>query len=448
MHKQIMKRLTDNGYEAYIVGGYVRDHLLGIDSQDVDLATDAPPCYLDELFSDHDVNMVGINFLVTIIDGVEVATYRHDLVDKSGAAPVESIEEDVARRDFTINAMAYDINTGEVIDYFGGKEDLKNGVIRFVGDPSERICEDPIRSIRACRFAAYMSNKGLGEEKPFKIDINSMVAIMKHKDLIDEVPKERLNKEIMKVMSTCDKPSIFFEKLYRSNTLRKVLPELQDCMYFSGGKYHSEYIHEHLFDCCDNLPKGKQPLLRLAGLLHDIGKPVVYNPETFSFLKHEEAGAEMSREIMKRLKFSNKEIDYVSNLILLHMRNLDLDSKPKAVRRLLADCVKLHVPWRDLLLLKFADRSANRRRTPWSEAEKVEFYNMVFIEYNNPDNAFRLCELEVNGDDMLELGYVGRYIKIVLDLLMKSVISNPTLNKYDTLMSMAIGSKKSIYKEK
>jgi len=435
LHNIIINKLIDNGYEAYQTGGCVRDMLLNIEPTDYDITTNATPEAIEVVFNSdiYRVDIVGKAFLVALVNGYEVATYRKDRIDH--AVPAKTFKEDASRRDFTINAMYMD-EYGVIYDPEGGQEDVEKRLVRFVGNPTQRIIEDPVRTLRACRFCAYLD---------FSLEEDTATAIRYNAHLINDIPKERIHKEIMKVMSTCDKPSVFFEALYSVGLLHRILPEICNCWGFSGGKYHSEYIHEHLFKCCDVLPKEK-PLLRLAGLFHDIGKPIVYNTETFSFLRHEIKGVDLIIEVMKRLKFSKKDIEFVSNLVLLHMRVVEKTTKPKKIRKLMADCKKLHVRWEDLLELKFADRKANRRRTSWSWKEKAGFYRMFSIEKLNPNLALERSALNVNGNDMVKIGYQGGDIKDIIDMLLKSVISNPELNNYGTLMAMAKGSFKQLHK--
>lgn len=427
-----IKILQDNNFEAYLVGGAVRNMLLNIPNEDEDIVTNATPDEIEKVFSDYKVDSVGKSFLVTIVEGLDISTYRLDHYTREGhckAVQATSLQDDLARRDLTFNAIAYDPITETFIDPFDGILDLKNGIVRFVGDADERIKEDPCRILRACRFDALLKNE---DNHKFLVDINN------NKEMIREVAPERIQKEIVKVMRTCEYPSMFFWDLRDSGILDIILPELSECFYFDGGKHHSEFVHEHLLDTCDNLPH--DPLLRIAGLFHDIGKPVVH--ENGKFITHEIESAKMTRRILKRLKFSNKFIDQCYGIIRLHMENITVDMKSKKIRKLIKKCFDRKINVIDLILVRFADQRANRSKDLLSTDDKNNITSMILKEIVNPDLVLCVKDLKVDGHDMMKIGYEGKEISEILNHLVKICIAVPENNNKDRLMIHAIGGRK------
>lgn len=440
----IIERICKAGYEAYLVGGAVRDLFLDQEPLDRDIVTNALPDDLIDIFSDRHIDTVGKSFLVTLIDGYDVATYRKDIYSISGGCVperVKHIKDDLGRRDLTINALAYCPYTGDLIDYFDGIADLNNGVIRFVGDPTERIIEDPVRMIRACRFTTRLTSP---DGSPAKLDSRSFTAICNNKELIKSVPSERIKIEFDKVLKTADKPSVFIKNLYDTGLLELLIPELAKCFYFTGGNHHTEDLHDHLLIATDSLSKEK-PLLRLAALLHDIGKPEVYDKEKGSFLKHELIGSDIAHKVLKRLKYSTKEISYVTGIIKLHMLDVSTNIKPKSIRRYLKKCYDNQIPCEDLLLHKFADDIANVSKESFTEVD-ILVISKVFKTTAESGCPICIKDLDIDGRDVIELGYKGKYIGIVLEHLLKCCIGDPESNKKERLVKIAIGSKKDLLK--
>lgn len=435
---EICDRLIGANYQAYLVGGYVRDVLHGFeDISDVDVVTNANPDEIRELFKDKSYASGGTRFLVSFVDSIEVATYRVDHYDDKGNCipeRVETLKEDLARRDLTINAVAMDHITGGIIDPFDGREDLAAGIIRFVGDPHRRITDDPVRMIRACRFTARLSNNG----KTAKMAPETFKAILEHKDLIKTIPKVRISKEFMKVMKNCDKPSVFITHLHLTGLLKLIIPELENCFYFSGGKHHTEYIHEHLLIACDAVSKDF-PVLRIAALFHDIGKPVVYDEKTKQFLYHELEGAVLTEQIMQRMKFTSKQTKTCVSIIKLHMNTMEPEIRGKSVRKVIARCTQEGIFWEWLLLHKYADRIANARRPDYTKEEREKMYENFIYEYTREGACFAIPDLKINGNDLQELGLEGVDIGHCLNYLLKMCISRPSSNNHETLLGEAKG---------
>lgn len=433
MHKEIVQRLKENDFEVFFVGGSVRDKLLGIQPKDIDIVTSARAMELYELFRDRDFRTVGMAFGVALIDGIEVATYRtdryHGFNDKAVTIQLsESIEEDLGRRDLTINAMAEDPFTGEIIDIFNGRQDLERRIIRFVGDPNERIWEDPNRIIRACRFLAKI--QGAFDEKTLKAMIHHADSIKKY------VTPERIRLEIIKAMEI-PQASIFFRALSVIGVLENILPCLENCIEFPGGAFHDEDVGTHCFFTGDNIhPKNK--LLKLAGYLHDVGKPISAHIKPglgdFAFGGHAHDGAKAVCCELRKLKFSNKEISYIKNIVRYHMRIHTIMS-PRAIRRLLRDLDKVSLDYIDLVRLQVADRTGNTKKPDPTMKEVRKKVRQFRDELNRKDVKSPLSDLAINGSDVMRIANIGPspLVGEILNELMDKVIEDPYLNKREIL---------------
>jgi tRNA nucleotidyltransferase/poly(A) polymerase len=333
---KLVRRLRESGFTAYFAGGCVRDALLGKLPKDVDIATEAEPDQVQNLFAR--TVAVGAKFgVVRVLEGgfeFEVATFRSDGVYLDGRRPVSvtfsSPEEDAKRRDFTINGMFYDPLTDEVVDFVGGKADLQAGVVRAIGDPHQRFSEDHLRLLRAVRFAASLE---------FEIEAATWRAVTENASDISTVSSERIRDELIKILADAHRVR-GLDLLDQSGLLQVVLPEisrLHGCE--QPPQFHPEgdvYVHTRLM--LSLLPADAPPLLVLSVLLHDIGKPVTYSydavDQRIRFNGHDQAGAAMASDIMMRLRFSNEEIDTVVEAIRNHMMFKDAPSmRPAKLRR-------------------------------------------------------------------------------------------------------------------
>lgn len=423
---EIVKKLQEAGFEAYFVGGFVRDSLIGIESDDVDIVTSARTHEVQKVFPACKPGL-GTKFLVNLLEGIEISTYRFDYEENGEKIFLfsECFKEDSARRDLTINSIAYDPIKDIYIDHWDGQKDLENKIIGFVGIAEMRIQEDPVRMLRACRFAAKIEGRLIP---------SAFLAIKDNAHLIDAVPKERIQKEILKAMKL-KKPSIFFELLHRTGLLNKIIPEMDDCWYFTGGNYHSEFIHEHLLECGDALGS-EDPILRLAGYLHDIGKSQSYNEETFSFIGHESVGANLVNDILKDLKFSLEDTRKVLLLVKNHMRCIETNSSKKSYRRLISKLQKDNVRIQDFLNLKISDRYANKRRDNYSQ-EEIDSFRNNFENCYQQECAFGIKDLKINGFDLIKIGIKpGKKLGMLLSECLNVVIDDPELNDKEYLLQM------------
>lgn len=364
------------GYELYLVGGYVRDVILGRPGVDVDAATDATPQEIKRLLKNHADHLwtVGERFgtIGAEVGGysVEVTTYRSDLYTAGSRHPEvtfgESLEEDLARRDFTINAIAADALTGEVRDPEGGREDLGVGVIRPVGEPLDRMRDDPLRMLRAMRFAAQLSS----ETKPFAITTELEAAIRDNSGWLESISAERIRDEFEKTLVTHN-VSDGLRTLVRLGLMPHVVPEFMETVDVTQDEdFHHKDVFEHTLIVVSNVEA--TPVLRKAAFFHDIGKPrtLVYEhrctfcgvkstqrtseqgdcpecggrtlPKKIHFYGHENVGAKIARKAMNRLAYSKDETDSVAHLVVNHMRPMSYAAgrdpwSNSAVRRFIRD---------------------------------------------------------------------------------------------------------------
>jgi putative nucleotidyltransferase with HDIG domain len=434
---------------VYATGGCIRDMLMGREPKDIDLATSIlPPFILGLDGAKHDdctVHALPIGLehgtVVLIVsdeagsERVEVTTLRRDLKCDGRHAEVEfttDIYLDLERRDFTINAMALDLTNPKagLIDPFGGQDDLKNHTIRAVGDPELRFKEDYLRMVRACRFAGY------GEG--FTIEPQTWAAIGKYNSkLLDHVARERIREELIKMMKT-PKPSKCINALRNTGLLQFVVPPVHNCVGVEQNRFHAETVYEHITAVCDHLPANR-PLLRLVGLLHDVGKPITKEGEgdSCSFHNHEIKGARIAYNFMRDyLKFSNEECEYVSLMVRHHMYHFDLNSKKKTIKRWLRKVKGLQD---DLFILRMADRAGNKakvgRPLVTTYMEDLQKKCQEIIEWKEP---MSIADLNISGRDLIEMGYTpGPQFGVVLRALLERVLDEPALNEAEKLKELA-----------
>ncbi len=436
-HLDIIKRLCDHGCQTYLAGGGVRDMLSGEEPKDFDIVTAATPDTIIKLFHDCKTASVGKHFGVVLVNGYEVATFRRiSRYDKPGTDVLgnttifaRTIQEDLSRRDFTINAMAYCEFTGEIIDEYGGRSDLARHIIRFVGDPQKRIDEDPHRIIRACRFLA----KFQGE-----FDLETRSALEKNAHLIKyAVAPERIRMEILKAMEL-EKPSLFFIALHTIDALQYIFPSMVGCVDHPHGRHHLEDVFVHLLIAGDSI-SSEYPLLRLAAYLHDVGKPAAYKEQgDGSFAGHDVIGADILTNELLALKFSNAEIDKITSLVSMHMRPIRGISD-KGVRRFLKKLVEKDLSFEEFLTLRIADRAANRKRQPYTEDEIAALTARIHDIQNSKVpltvNALAISGGELIGELHLSSGpLVGEIQRYLLDQVIEQ---GQTVNTYDSLLLLA-----------
>jgi tRNA nucleotidyltransferase (CCA-adding enzyme) len=436
---KIVRCLCEEGWDAYIAGGAARDLLSGEVPLDYDVVTEAPYEVVKKLFADRKVSLVGASFKVCIIDGIEVATYRKDsysgLSNKNcKVLEAETIQEDLARRDLTINALAFCPYSGDIVDEYGGIDDLKNRIIRFTGDPRARIYEDPCRILRACRFRAKIEGK---------FDPDTFQALKEYSSLVrDYVTPERIRLEILKALKY-NKPSLFFDSLHEIGILDHISPSMERCYGHDGGEHHGETIDEHIKIVGDVL-SARNPLLRLAGFLHDCGKPVsAKNSKNgqLIFIGHEQAGANIVEAELRKLRFSHKEISYIRGLILYHMRSFENLTTPNSLRKILKNFREEGINWKDWMQLRIADRKGNKKKADY---DRSQIKNIVLSIRNElkPVSAqavFSIQDLPVNGNDIMKEFDLkpGPDVGRILKALLEYVLDNPEANIREKLLEFA-----------
>ena len=450
----ILSRLNSAGYLAYVVGGAVRDILLGKEPKDFDIATNAMPDEIIEVFASADFMVSDVNaksYHIVVVDGIEIATFRHDVYlngEMAGTVPVATIEADLARRDLTINAMAMS-KEGGLIDPWKGRRDLEAGEIKFVGDAFERIIEDPARIIRSARFLSLLDGYYNGAD---------YAVLRENISLVDKVAPERIRAEILKSM-VYEKPSTFFEALHHIGALGKILPCLDAVWAFDGGPYHGEDVFTHSMWVGDKLPK-ENPMLRLTGYLHDVGKSIPnYVDGVIHFYHHHDIGAGMIEVALAHLKFTNAEIKYATALVKTHMRG-GIKMSPKTTRKLMSHFIEVGVDWEDWLALRVADQASNAEKDAWTSG-RVNKIRAKFEHELNPQpvdpserlgikTALEHKHLAISGLKIQELLHIGPspFIGIALNYLLDQCIINPDLNTPEWLEWLLTGKKPQVSEKK
>jgi poly(A) polymerase len=345
--ESVLRALRAAGHETYFVGGCVRDRVMGIEPHDFDIATAAAPDAVLKLFPDS--GMVGAAFGVVQVQTptgpVEVATFRADAPYSDGRHPdrvtFSTAREDVLRRDFTINGMLYDPETGETLDWVGGREDIRRRVVRAIGDPRARFAEDKLRLLRAVRFAARFG---------YAIEEETYAALCATADRLDQVSAERIREELLRLLCGPN-AGRGLRLLHDTGLLRPVLPEIEALAGVEQPpQFHPEGdVFEHTCLMLD-LARGPSAELGMAVLLHDVGKPSTqtFAEERIRFDEHDKAGEEITRDITRRLKFSNDQTEQIAALVGCHMRFAMVQRmKLSTLKRLLAlpgfaDHLELH----------------------------------------------------------------------------------------------------------
>jgi poly(A) polymerase/tRNA nucleotidyltransferase (CCA-adding enzyme) len=429
------------GFQCYLVGGAIRDMLIGRRLTDFDVATDALPEQVQDLFRRVIPTGIKHGTVTVLFQGTrfEVTTFRIDREYLDGRRPdsvvfTPSIEEDLKRRDFTINAMAYDLAGRRLLDPHGGREDLRQGVLRAIGVPLERFLEDGLRPLRACRFAAQFG---------FTIEPETFAAIPSSLDTVRKVSAERIREELVRLLAAPE-PSIGFRLMRRSGLLALLLPELDAASGVEqrGRQPGTPALHcfdvlEHSMRSCDAAPPANF-VVRLAALLHDIGKPQTLERSESGDLKfhgHELASAELTEGLLRRLRFSNEAIRRTCHLVRNHMYNYTDQWSDAAVRRLVARVGEENLP--DLLALRRADQIGTCGDTTPS-ASLIAFEKRL-EQVLAGAHAFSLKDLAVDGDALMAaLGLPpGPKIGILLAQLLDSVLADPSMNERERLLEIA-----------
>lgn len=420
----VVERLKARGHEAYVVGGSVRDALMHAEPKDWDVATSATPEEIQRAFPRSLYNnRFGTVVVRTRDREVEVTTYRLESAYGDHRHPdhvafTTSLHDDLSRRDFTINAMAWD---GHLVDPFGGVADLGARVVRAVRDPAERFHEDALRMLRAVRFSITLG---------FSLDEGTALAIRDNAELIEAVSGERLQQELVKILAA-PRPSEAFRMLSDLRLLEAIFPELEDCRGVPQEKAAAQDVFDHLLATCDAAPT-ESLVLRLAGLLHDIGKPDTHDDG--HFYQHEHVGAAKAKRIMRRWKFSNQVVEEVAHLVRNHMFWYQDEWTGAAVRRFIRNVGLETIP--TLFALRRADNIGSGARQP--RMIKLEQLWQRVQDEITKERAFSLRDLAVDGHDVMrELGIPSSpRVGQVLRWLFERVLDDPSLNERDKLIAL------------
>jgi tRNA nucleotidyltransferase (CCA-adding enzyme) len=431
----LCERLRAHGKRAWIVGGCVRDLLLGRTANDWDIATDAHPKELLRVFPRAIPTGIEHGTVTVVKEGhhYEVTTLRGEGKYSDGRRPdwvefVDDITADLARRDFTVNAIALDPLDGHLIDPFGGRGDLEGGLLRAVGVPRERFAEDGLRVLRAARFVATLD---------LELDQATEAAISPTLDTYRRVASERIRDEWIKTMKART-PSRAFEVMRRTGILGVTCPELLEGVGMEQNKWHAYDVWRHALECMDAC--AGDPVLRIAALMHDIGKPRTraWSEKTsdYTFYDHDRVGAEIAEPIAARLRFSNEERARIVALVRFHLFHYSADWSDAAVRRWIRRVGPERVE--DLYVLNEADVRAKGRDFQ-ADLSALSGLKAQVARVLAAGAAMSTRDLKINGHDLLrELGVApGRVIGEILDALLEAVTSDPALNEREALLALA-----------
>jgi poly(A) polymerase/tRNA nucleotidyltransferase (CCA-adding enzyme) len=436
----IIEKLENSGFEAFLVGGCTRDLLLGRTPKDWDITTNAIPDEIIPLFTktfyENTYGTVGVVNENTEDDKlkiVEVTPYRLESSYSDHRHPDEvkfskNIEDDLKRRDFTINAIAVNLSKGaikDIIDPFGGIKDIKDKILRAVGDPNDRFTEDALRMIRAVR---------LSTELGFMININTEKAILSHGKLLQKISVERIRDEFIRILMSKN-PKEGLEILERLNLLQYIIPELVKAKGVEQNQAHKYDVWEHLLRSLQHSADKNFSLeIRLSALLHDVGKPETrrFSHETnqFTFYGHEVIGSRVTRKILERMKFPTKIVDNVSNLVRWHMFFSDTSTITlSAVRRMIANVGRENI-W-DLINIRMCDRIGTGR--PKENPYRLRKYESMIEEAMH--DPISVGMLKIDGKRIMDVTHVtpGPKIGFILNTLLEEVLENPELNNEEYL---------------
>lgn len=431
--RKIIEIITAAGFEAYVVGGCVRDSILGRVPQDWDITTSASPVQVKELFP-RTVDTGIAHGTVTVMmgkEGFEVTTYRIDGEYEDNRHPREvtftsRLEEDLKRRDFTINAMAYN-DTAGLVDIFGGIADMESKTIRCVGEARERFTEDALRILRAVRFSGQLG---------YAIEEETARAITELAPNLQKISAERIQAELTKLLIS-PHPEIL-EKAWELGVTAVVLPEFDKMMETPQNHPHHRYnVGEHTLRGLLEVEPVKE--LRLAVLFHDIGKPDTTTTDAAGinhFYEHEEVGREKTQEILRRLRFDNVTISRVTRLVQYHDYGNGTVPTPRLVRRALHKVGEDIFPW--LLAVKRADILSQSEYKRKEKLENLADWQQMYQEILDREECVSLKDLAVNGSDLIAAGMKpGKELGQVLDRLLELVLEEPERNTKEWLLSRA-----------
>ena len=427
--RRVIDILVQNEYEAYIVGGCVRDSVMGTEPHDHDVCTNCAPDEMLRIFKDfHTIDKGLKHGTLTVMSEhipVEVTTYRSDGEYSDHRRPdsvkfERELSEDLKRRDFTVNAMCYNPQEG-LVDMFNGESDLKNGIIRCVGNAEDRFEEDALRIMRALRFASVLD---------FKIEEKTAAAMRVKSHLLGAISAERVFSELKKLL--CGK-AVCRILLEYSDLIAVIIPEVKPCIGCVQNNIHHCYtVYEHISHSVGNIEPDED--LRLAMLFHDIAKPLKKTTDADGvdhFKLHPLAGADVAKRVLCRLKSSNKTVDRVTALIREHDNRIP--PTKHSVKRFIAKYdYDFYFDWLKVRRADTMAQSDYQRVEKLEELDKLEILGKIILEESC---CLKITDLAINGHDIISLGYVGSQIKSALIFALDGVIDEKVYNEHDALLA-------------
>jgi poly(A) polymerase/tRNA nucleotidyltransferase (CCA-adding enzyme) len=441
--KFIAELLNKAGFEAYLVGGCVRDLLRGVEPGDWDITTNAKPENIRKIFPQSFYENKFLTITVRTesknpkLKEVEITTYRSEAKYTDKRHPDEikfarTLKEDLSRRDFTVNAMAAALTASKlkteneklkIIDYFDGKKDLENKIIRAVGKPTQRFSEDALRMLRAVRFAAVLD---------FEIEEETAEAIKKNSAWLKVISKERIRDEFLKIVMT-EKAAEGIDLLRKLGLLKHIVPELEEGYRVGQNKHHIYDCYEHSLRALDYAAKkGFNKYVRIAALLHDVGKPRSKRGEgpDCTFYGHEIIGAKMTKDILECLRFPKKDVEKIVKLVRYHLFYYNVGEVGESSVRRLVRRVGIE-NMEELLEVRMADRIGSG--VPKAEPYKLRHLKYLIEKVSRDPLSVKM--LKVNGNDVMKILKIssGSKVGLILDILLGYVLAEPEKNKKDFL---------------
>ncbi|HCC07362.1 MAG TPA: CCA tRNA nucleotidyltransferase [Clostridiales bacterium] len=428
--KLVVDMIINSGYEAYVVGGCVRDTLMNRTPNDWDITTSGEPEDIKKIFEKTVDTGIKHGTVTVLTQGgqVEVTTYRIDGEYIDNRRPEEvfftkKIEEDLKRRDFTINAIAYNDIDG-MIDLFDGTLDIERKIIRCVGNPNDRFNEDGLRMLRAIRFSAQLG---------FEIEKETFESIKQNNNLIKNISAERVREELTKILTSSHPEKIM--SLHESGLMQHILPEFEKCIGFEqDNPYHIYNVADHTLEAVRNIEK--DPVLRWTMLLHDFGKPLTKSFDKKGighFYGHGVVSESLAGKILSRLKFDNKSIKKITRLIRFH--DYRMLASEKSVRKAVAkigDDIFL-----DLLAVQRADDSAKNLEIKKEDIKKSREIEKIYYEIKKKQQCISKGEMKIDGRDLISIGITeGKEIGVILEKLFKLVVEYPEMNDKEKLIDV------------
>ena len=419
--------LKSNGFEAFLIGGSVRDYIMGLPIGDIDITTNATPQQVKSVFCDFRVIETGIKHgtVTVLIDNepLEITTYRSEGTYSDNRHPdsvsfSHSLSDDVIRRDFTMNAIAFDFSNG-FCDLVGGMDDIKNQTIRCIGDAETRFREDALRILRALRFSSVLG---------FTIEENTKKAIHQCKDLLCNISAERIQVEFIKLICGENAYNVLQEF---SDVVSVFIPEIKPCVNFmQENRHHCYDVYTHTLKAIE--VSRPDVIIRLSLFFHDIGKPIVAHYDEKGeqhYYGHPKKSAELTEEIMKRLRFDNDTKNKVVTLVTLHDSPITINNnfhpEKKRLKKIMSQIGKELIF--DLVHIKYCDNSAQNPEFFRGE----EFYKTTYAVINeilDTQECFSIKDLKISGNDLIEMGFKGKEIGSALNRIFDLVISDKLEN--------------------